>query len=112
MTAPNSASRRHFLRTGAALAAAPFLLPARIRAAETKPSDRITLGFIGMGKQAHGLLGGFLTQPDTQVVAVCDVDTHRRDSGKQQAETCDSKKTGTDYKCCDHYLDLRELMTL
>src|SRR4051812_39752737 len=105
MTARDTASRRQFLRTGAAIAAAPFILTGRVRASDTPPSDRITLGFIGMGKQAHGLLGGFLSQPGTQVVAVCDVDTHRRDSGKKQAEAYYTKKAGTEYKGCDTYAD-------
>jgi predicted dehydrogenase len=55
-------------------------------------------------------MGDFLTQPGTQVVAVCDVDTHRRDAGKQQAEKYYSKKTGTDFKGCESYADFRELL--
>ena len=56
-----STSRRSFLKsTSAVAAAAPFLLPSRIWAAETKPNDRITLGFIGNGTQGRGLMGGFL----------------------------------------------------
>jgi len=55
-------NRRTFLKTTAAAAtAAPFILPSRIWAAETKPNDRLTLGFVGMGTQNRGLLGGFLT---------------------------------------------------
>jgi len=39
------------------------------------PSNRIALGFIGVGD--HGTkvnLTNFLSQPDAQVVALCDVD--------------------------------------
>ncbi len=72
-------SRRWFLkRAAASAAAAPFLLPSHIWAAEVKPNSRVTMGFVGMGMQNRGLLGGFLGQ-DTQVLAVCDVDQTRRD---------------------------------
>ncbi|ODU00696.1 MAG: hypothetical protein ABS79_02915 [Planctomycetes bacterium SCN 63-9] len=37
------------------------------------PSDRVRLGFIGVGNRGCQLLQGFLAQPDSQVVAVCDV---------------------------------------
>jgi hypothetical protein len=45
-------SRRSFLMQAAALSAAPFILPASVRAAETSPNDLITMGFIGTGKQS------------------------------------------------------------
>jgi predicted dehydrogenase len=102
-------SRRHFLQTTAA-AAAPFILPSRIWSAETKPSERLTIGCIGMGRQAHGLLGGFLAQHGTQVVAVCDVDETRRKDGKKVAEEFYAKKNDADYKGCDIYADFRELL--
>jgi predicted dehydrogenase len=105
-------TRRHFLQTTAA-AAAPFILPSRIWSAETKPNDRITIGCIGMGKQAHGLLDGFLKQPGTQVVAVCDVDKTRREEGKRIVEEDYTKKHGKEwgfYKGCDIYNDFRELL--
>ena len=38
------------------------------------PSNRIVMGCIGLGGQGSGNMGAFLGQPDTQVVAVCDVD--------------------------------------
>src|SRR6185503_10077869 len=80
-------TRRTFLKTAAATAGgAPFILPSRIWAAEVKPNDRIALGFIGMGKQNSGLLDGFLGRKETQTIAVCDVDTHRRERAKKTVE--------------------------
>ncbi len=76
-------SRRHFLK-GAALGAAPLILPSHIWAADTAPSSKITMGFIGCGKQMGGLLGGFLGQKGVQAVAVCDVDTTRREAAKKK----------------------------
>ena len=43
-------SRRHFLKS-TAVASVPFILPSGIRSAEVKPNDKISVGFIGMGKQ-------------------------------------------------------------
>jgi predicted dehydrogenase len=36
------------------------------------PSDKITLGHIGMGTQGFSELGGLLSDPQIQIVAVCD----------------------------------------
>jgi len=52
----NPISRRRFIASATAGAAAPFILPSRIWSAQTPPNERITLGLIGMGKQMHGHL--------------------------------------------------------
>ncbi|MBI3416074.1 MAG: Gfo/Idh/MocA family oxidoreductase [Verrucomicrobia bacterium] len=104
-------TRRHFLQTTSTLAAAPFILPSRIWAAETKPNDRLALGFIGMGTQNRGLLGGFLRKAETQAVAVCDVDANRRDAARKTVEEFYAKQTGIGgYKGCATYRDFRELL--
>jgi predicted dehydrogenase len=105
------ASRRTFLKAALAAGVAPLILPSGIWSAETKPNDRITLGFIGIGKMAHGHLPGFLGKSETQTLAVCDVDTTRRNSGKKIVEDFYAKKndSGT-YKGCDAYNDFRELI--
>ena len=87
-------TRRSFLkRTAATAAVAPFILPSRIWAAETPPSSRLTMGFIGMGTQNRGLLGGFLGS-DTQVLAVCDVDTNRRNDAKKRVDDYYASQAG------------------
>ena len=98
-----SPSRRSFLKTMAASAAAPFLLPSRVWSAPVGPNSKLTMGFIGMGKQSHGLLSGFLAR-DTQVLAVCDVDTTRRNTAKAQVDNA--------YKNTDCFAtgDFRELI--
>lgn len=70
-----SLSRRNFLKSSIAASAA-FSIECSAHAA---PSERITLGFIGVG--GHGgtyNLPNFLKIPDAQVVAVCDVMRDRR----------------------------------
>lgn len=89
-------SRRRFLRQGAAAATAATaagwvwsgqIVPAAVvgRSKDRPaPSNRITLGFIGTGRQAtYANLPGFLREPDAQVVAVCDVDAWRMDQARR-----------------------------
>ena len=68
-------------------------------------------GFVGMGKQNSGLLNGFIHNKETQVVAVCDVDTTRREHAKKTVEDYYAKQTdkGT-FKGCEAYKDFRELI--
>jgi predicted dehydrogenase len=111
MITPKGFTRRSFLRSAAAVtAAAPFILPSRIWSAEVKPSERLTLGFIGLGTQGKGLMGGFLGKKETQTVAVCDVDTNRRDDAKKRVEDHYAKQNDTAYKGCNTCKDFRELL--
>ena len=68
-------SRREFLKTTgltAAVAAFPTIIPARVLG-RNAPSNRITLGFIGMGGQGTQMnLKTFLTYDDCHAVTVCD----------------------------------------
>ena len=101
-------SRRNFIR-GATFSGMPFILPAHIWAAETQPNSRPTIGFIGMGKQARSLLENFLNQ-DVQVLAVCDVDTNRRENAKETVDQFYAKAPEKGAKGCKAYNDFRELI--
>src|SRR5262249_49189285 len=73
---------RGFARAaGAAGLAVRAIMSARALGREDKAaaSERITLGFIGMGTMNGYHLGSFLKRPDVQVLAVCDCDTNRRE---------------------------------
>ena len=102
--------RRRFLKTalgaGAALMA-PQLIPGAALGKDgvVAPSERITLGGIGIGNRGTYDLGCFLQQPDVQFVAVCDVKATRRKAVKQIA---DNKYQNQD---CDTYRDFREILT-
>ena len=106
-----SIRRRKFLKTVALAGAAPLILRLGLWAAENTPSNQVTLGFIGMGTQGRGLMGGFLHRNDTRVLAVCDVDTTRRENAKSIVEDHykDLTKAGT-YQGCTAYNDFRELL--
>src|SRR5262252_3398588 len=101
----NRFNRRHFLKlTSTISASAPLLLSSTWAAPGQKgPNDRITLGFIGTGTQGRGLLNNFLNQPNTQVLAVCDVDTTRREHHRKIADDFYSAKQDKDYKGCAEY---------
>lgn len=102
-------TRRRFLKQASVLAL-PLILPRRVWSQESAPSRRLTIGCIGMGKMMSGHLGNFLPRDDVQVVAVCDVDTTRREHAKQRVEEFYAKKTGETYKGCAAYNDFRELL--
>lgn len=102
--------RRSFLQSILAAGVAPLILPSRIWAAPVGPNDTIRLGFIGCGIQSRGLMGGFLKLPNTKVVAVCDVDTTRREDHKRIVEEFYTKQSGSEFKGCTVHKDFRELL--
>lgn len=105
-------SRRQFLRlTSTTALAAPFLASSSWAANGRKgPNDRITFGFIGVGKQGGYLLHNFLNHPDTQVVAVNDVDTTRREHHRKKVDEFYSIKGDKEYKGCAAYIDYHEVL--
>ena len=116
-------SRRSFLKTTAAATAiaAPYVVPASVFGANA-PSNRITLGCIGLGNQGTPLMSRFLDEPDCQVVAVCDVNRGStgykddkqmlgREPAKQLVEKTYAKRTASgSFKGCDAYNDFREII--
>ncbi|MFC1605173.1 Gfo/Idh/MocA family protein, partial [Planctomycetota bacterium] len=109
-------SRRRFIKsavgTAAASVAFPYIIPSSALggAGNTAPSDRITLGFIGTGKQSKHLMRSFLNSPGTHVVAGCDVDKLKLERGKKIVEDHYVGKNGGSYKGCDTYSDFREVL--
>ncbi len=105
-------TRRHFLKTTTAAAlTAPLLLSSSGAAPGQKgPNDRITLGFIGVGTQGRGLLDNFLSQHGTQVVAVCDVDTTRREHSRKRVEEFYGAKADAEFKGCTAYKEFQDLL--
>jgi predicted dehydrogenase len=104
-------SRRHFIKTAGALAAgaaaAPAMIPWSACGAEA-PGGPLRMGFVGMGYQSRALLGGFLGSPNTRVVAVCDVDTTRRDAAKQRVNAYYADAPGGAERCdaCNDFRDI------
>lgn len=72
-------------------------------AGATPPSDRITLGGLGIGSRGGRVLQSFLAQSDLQFLAICDVRNERREAIKSIAD----KKYGN--SDCAMYSDQNEL---
>lgn len=117
---PSPLTRRRFARKAGASAAAlamataasPALSLASAKPKRVAPSDRLTLGFIGMGTMNRGHLNRFLGRDDVQVVAVCDVDASRRNDAKTKVDQKYSaaKEKGSDSQSCAAFKDFRELL--
>jgi predicted dehydrogenase len=114
---PHRITRRHFLQTaaaGAAVCAVPTVIPASALGLDTKPapSRRITVGMIGVGRQARAFnVKQFLGMPDVQILAVCDVDSWRLANGRAQVEEAYAKhRPAGNYKGCDAYKDFHDVL--
>ncbi len=88
-------TRREFLKATASAVAMPYVIAGSAlgAAGKTPPSERIRMGFIGLGGQGAGHLlggawtyvpGGYVARDDVQVLAVCDVRRERRESARQR----------------------------
>src|SRR5207237_4895373 len=102
-------TRRQFLHAGAAT---PLLVDTAFgdQPKKTPPSEKLTLGFIGMGVMNRGHLGGFLDMKDVQVVAVCDVVAERALHARQMVEKKYNDGRKSDLKFCDAYRDFRKII--
>ncbi|GMU22941.1 MAG: hypothetical protein AMXMBFR13_30250 [Phycisphaerae bacterium] len=117
MSERSRVTRRAFLKTAAATAAAPYFVPASAlgRDGWKAPSERITLGFIGIGNMGGGHLGDVLGNAQwrrqLQILAVCDVDAKKRANSRKQVE----EKYGADresgtFKGCTEYHEYEKLL--
>ncbi|UCG47936.1 MAG: Gfo/Idh/MocA family oxidoreductase [Phycisphaerales bacterium] len=99
-------TRRLFLRRTAALAAAPYIVPATVfgRDGKAPPSERIIMGGIGIGNRGSHDLNWMLPERDVQFVAICDARKQRREAVKQIVD----RRYGN--KDCAMYSDIREFL--
>lgn len=102
-------SRRQFLRTTLATGAAwtaPVIVPATSLGSTGRaaPSERITLGVIGIGPRCTYDLKSMLQLSDVQCVAIADVQKSRREAGKALVDGHYGNQA------CRLYRDFRELL--
>jgi predicted dehydrogenase len=93
--------RRNLLKTSLVAATAigfPAIVPASVFG-QFAPSKRINIGAIGVGRisRVHDL-PGIWKYDDARIVAVCDLDSNRVESGKALLHDVYSKKTGKPYQ--------------
>ena len=109
-------SRREFVKSASAAAvaaiAAPTIIPSSAlgNADQAPPSERLGIGFIGMGKQCGGHVGRMFSERNVQILAVCDVDTTRREFFRNHIDEKYAELEQKDYKGCKSYVDYRELL--
>jgi predicted dehydrogenase len=100
-------TRRQFLKTTAAVVAAPYFVPASALGIGTTiaPSERIVMGAIGCGGKGQHNTNQFLADERVQFVAVCDVD---RQHLKQAVDSVNKHYGNQD---CMMTGDFRELIS-
>jgi len=105
-------SRRDFLRSAVATGAAaafPTIVPSTVFGA-TAPSNRITMGMVGMGLQMRWHLAGMLGRSEVQVLAVCDVDQNKLQDAKNSVESAYADRTTSrTYKGCEAYREYEKI---
>lgn len=99
-------TRRGFLRRTAALAAAPYIVPAAALGlgGRVAPSERIIMGGMGVGNRGTHDLGWMLPEADVQFVAICDAKKSSRENVKNIVDTRYGNKD------CKMYPDMREFL--
>ena len=105
MSKQMNVTRRNFLKSTVVVGAGvglPAIVPSSVFGSEA-PSERITMGWIGVGGRGSSLLGAFLGLKDARVLAVCDVKKQQRDRAKSVID----RRSGT--TSCGSYGDFREL---
>jgi len=104
-------SRRQLLQRATGIASGAMVLPYFVRASalgkagSVAASERVTLGFIGVGSHGIGMnLNTFLGQPDAQAVAVCDIDPAHLNKAR---DTVNKRYGNND---CATYQDFRDVL--
>ncbi len=103
-------SRRKFMRSATRIAGGALILPNIVTSAAmgaqggTAASNRIVMGVVGLGGRGRKVMDAFLSQPDVQIVAVCDVNGERREVGRNMVD----KHYGN--QDCDTYIDFLEML--
>jgi len=103
-------NRRKFIGNSAAAVAAFTIIPRHVLGGNgfLAANDRINLGYIGVGKQAIGLLEDIGRCKETTVLAACDVDQKKLAKFKSAAEANNKAKNSS--ASVDAYKYYRELL--
>ncbi len=100
-----STTRRNFLKASAVVATPLIVAPHVLgRGGQVAPSNKITLGVIGIGPRCTYDLQAMLGLADVQCVAIADVQASRRDAGKALVDKHYENKD------CKLVRDFRELL--
>jgi predicted dehydrogenase len=102
-------SRRDFLGMSALGLAGLTILPSwTVNGVRMAPSDRVVLGFVGLGRQGVSDFNSFSHCPDVQVVACSDVDSIKRERFRKKVTNW--QKSNNVGARCDTYEFYEELL--
>ncbi len=106
--------RRKFITNSMTAAAGTIILPTIVPSSvmgKNPPSDKITIGWIGCGRQGSGDISATMRFDTAMVVACADVDSKRVAIGKQRIDGFYAKKTGNNnYANAKTFGDYKELL--
>ena len=101
-------SRRQFLGISAGLSSFLILPSWKMGDVKVAPSDRVVMGFIGVGQQGCSDFHSFSSCPGVQVAGCADVDSMKRERFRRRV-TAWQKKNGMNERC-DLYEFYEELL--
>jgi predicted dehydrogenase len=105
-------SRRQFAATALTALAGFSIVPRRVLGGRgiTAPSDKMTLGFIGTGRQSRGLAENFIRLDEVQLVAGSDIYRRKLEVFRDFIESSYRQKSGdaswAGFTIHDNYLDI------
>ena len=109
MSKNNGLSRRNFLGMSALGLAGLTILPSyTIGGTRIAPSDRVVMGFIGLGQQGMNDFASFAPVPGLQVAACCDVHALKTERFKRRVEAW-QESMGVATRC-DKYEQYEQLL--
>lgn len=106
-------SRRRFLAGAAAGIAGFYVVPASVlgRDGHMAPSERITIGMLGVGNRGSSSLRAMQPLPDHQVVAIADCRRKRALLAQQQVDGFYAERLGKQsFSGCEIYNDFRDVL--
>ncbi|MEO0452526.1 MAG: Gfo/Idh/MocA family oxidoreductase [Verrucomicrobiota bacterium] len=100
-------TRRSFIKTSALFAGMPMIIPASVLGQNGKvaPSNRITVGGIGLGGRGRKVLDAFFKHSDFQFLAIADPQKERREIVQRTV----TRKHGQTQ--CDAYADMGDVLS-
>ncbi len=105
--------RRRFLAGALAAVAAPRIIPASALGmnGQLAPSERITIGMLGVGNRGTGSLAAMRPLPDHQVVAIADCRRPRALNAQEMVNRTYAERLGQEqFKGCEIYNDFRDVL--
>lgn len=111
MSTVRRVTRRSFGKLALAACAAPYVVSARAlgRDGAVAASERLTLGFIGIGNMGGGHVQTFAGNREVQIVALCDVKAEQREKMKSLVEEQYST-AGDTFRGVELYNEFEELL--